>query len=598
MLLLRTSRSSKHKSLLDHKSLVRRTPLIAIVLIVFSNHAYSQTPTPTTTPTPGEEQINLGTLEPAEAIRGEGVTVSGTFPKKPVEITVELRSVQSGPPVRVLSENVSIVEDGQTFTFAIPNSARLGKYEVFVTFTKGGKKYGPVMAHVSEGSTFSITTGEPVKVDSVYPEVSYPDKGTFGFKIIGEGFSPIKEDNALIIKGRGAVPLCDTPGANQPCVNEEILDRGREIRFSGLALADFQGVQSIQLRVGNQYSEKPVSVTLSQVSRKTPALIALGVIVLTIVIIGFFLRGTSRTTSGEQRVNLMQAIFLDRETNTYSLSKLQFYLWTLAALFGYVYLSVSRSLVQGKIEFADIPENLPGILLVAVSTSAVAIGITSGKGSKGAGERNPSLADFVTTGGLVAAERVQFIVWTFVGVSAFLFLTLSTEPGRIENLPSVPERFLYLMGISSFGYLGGKLARKPGPVIRQMEAEQGSLTLTAHGSNLSPDATFRIDEQDLNPKILDEGVHPEGRPEIVTKDDQPGFAKILRLKIAQPVTEWLKEGEHIFTITNPDGQKAESVFTFSSQDSEQPTNGSPNVVDPAIPNGSAGASVNNGTVPD
>ena len=84
-------------------------------------------------------------------------------------------------------------------------------------------------------------------------------------------------------------------------------------------------------------------------------------------------------------------------------------------MFGYVYLSVSRSLVQGRFEFADIPENLPGILLLTVSTSALAVGITNAKSSKGAGKLGPSLADFVTTGGLVAAERVQFLVWTLVG---------------------------------------------------------------------------------------------------------------------------------------------------------------------------------------
>lgn len=323
-------------------------------------------------------------------------------------------------------------------------------------------------------------------------------------------------------------------------------------------------MQTIQLRVGDLLSEKPVSVTLSQVSRKMPALIALAVILAIIGLIALFLRGKFRRNREGRDVGLMSAIFLDRETNTYSLSKLQFYLWTLAALFGYVYLSVSRSLVQSKIEFADIPENLPGILLVAVSTSAVAIGITSTKGSKGAGERSPSLADFVTTGGLVAAERVQFVIWTLIGVTAFVFLTLSTEPGRIENLPAVPERFLYLMGISSFGYLGGKLARKPGPVVRQIEAETGSLTLTLHGSNLSPDATFQIDEQDLNPKVLDEQMHPDGRPQIVTKDDQPGFAKVLRLKIGDPAKEWTEAGDHTLTITNPDGQKADSTFAVVS----------------------------------
>lgn len=98
------------------------------------------------------------------------------------------------------------------------------------------------------------------------------------------------------------------------------------------------------------------------------------------------------------------------------------------------------------------------------------------------------------------------------------------------------------------------MARKPGPVITQIEAEVGSLILSIHGSNLSPDASFKIDEQDLNPKILDHKEHPDGRPQVLAKDDQPGFAKILRLAIAEPDKGWL-EGDHDLTITNPTVRK-------------------------------------------
>ena len=558
-------------SIARRRVLLEGAIILVMTLVVAERDSYSQTPALSPNPSGNatakitEEQANLQTLEPAEAIRGEAVTITGEFPKKPVDIGVELRSAEANSDVKVIPENVRIADDGQTFTFNVPRGARLGKYDVLVTFTKAGKRYGPLVGPISEGSTFRIVTGEPVKIDAIYPVVSYPEKDTFGFKIIGEGFSPVKEDNALVIEGRGLIPLCGGRSTTGTCVNEEIIDAGHEIRFWGLPLAEYRGVQSLRVRVGDQYSEKPIQVTLSQVDRKMPALIAVVVVALIIALIAFLLWRKIWTTSGRRRVNLLSAIFLDQETNTYSLSKLQFYLWTFAALFGYVYLSVSRSLVQGNLEFADIPENLPGILLVAVSTSALAVGITSAKGAKGAGDPGPSLADFVTTGGLVAPERVQFLVWTLVGFGTFVFLTLSTEPGQIANLPAVPERFLYLMGISSFGYLGGKMARKPGPVITQIEAEVGSLILSIHGSSLSPDATFKIDQQDLNPKILDNKEHPDGRPQVITKDDQPGFAKALRLTIADPDDTWL-EGNHDLTITNPDGQKAVLAFTAGKEE--------------------------------
>jgi hypothetical protein len=521
---------------------------------------------------PAQEQADLLSIDPEKANRGATVTVTGEFPTEPVDIAVELRNVEEGSSAKMIrAENITLTEDGQSFTFAIPRTTRLGRYDVLVTFTKAGTKYGPVVVPIAEGGSFRIVTGQPIRVEAVYPVVSYPEKDTFGFKIIGEGFSPIKEDNSLFIEGRGVVPLCSAQSTTVNCVNEEIIDPGREIRFSGLSRAEYQGLQNVRVRVGDEYSEKPIAVTFSQVGRTFPALVAVIFIALIIGLIWLLLRTKRWTTSDGRRVSVLNAVFLEKDTNTYSLSKLQFYLWTLAALLGYVYLSVSRSLVQGKFEFADIPENLPGILLVTVSTSALAVGITTGKGPKGAGEPGPSLADFVTTGGIVAAERVQFLVWTLVGVGAFIFLTLSTEPGRIENLPAVPERFLYLMGISSFGYLGGKMARKPGPVITQILAETGSLILQIQGSNLSPDATFKIDEQDLNPSILDKEKHKDGRPELVTReDDNPGFAKVLRLTITEPVDKWLT-GEHPFTITNPDGQKA--VLSFSA-DQDSGENGS------------------------
>ena len=87
----------------------------------------------------------------------------------------------------------------------------------------------------------------------------------------------------------------------------------------------------------------------------------------------------------------LRLFFIDPETDTYSLSKLQFYLWTDAALFSYAYLFISRVLVQNG-SWPDIPENLPGVIAVAAGTSISSQFITSSKGSKGAGALRPSFA--------------------------------------------------------------------------------------------------------------------------------------------------------------------------------------------------------------
>ncbi|HEX6772819.1 MAG TPA: hypothetical protein VF126_12380 [Acidobacteriaceae bacterium] len=160
-------------------------------------------------------------------------------------------------------------------------------------------------------------------------------------------------------------------------------------------------------------------------------------------------------------------LFLDPETDTYSLSKLQFYLWTVVSLFAYSYLVISRIHVQFA-PWPDVPSTLPGIIAVAAGTAVGSQLITSAKGSKGAGEEAPSFADFITSGGVVAADRLQMLLWTLLGVGVFIYAVLHLSPGTITDLPPVPDRLLVLMGLSSAGYLGGKIARKAGPVIDEI----------------------------------------------------------------------------------------------------------------------------------
>jgi len=160
-------------------------------------------------------------------------------------------------------------------------------------------------------------------------------------------------------------------------------------------------------------------------------------------------------------------LFLDQETDTYSLSKLQFYLWTVAAIFGYTYLFVSRVRVQFQ-AWPDVPGTLPAIIAVAAGTAVGSQVITATKGAKGAGDEKPGFADLITSGGVVAPDRLQMLLWTLLGVGAFFVATLQQGPGTISDLPAVPERLLYLMGLSSLGYLGGKMARKAGPIIDEI----------------------------------------------------------------------------------------------------------------------------------
>ena len=202
--------------------------------------------------------------------------------------------------------------------------------------------------------------------------------------------------------------------------------------------------------------------------------VTLAAVVLTLMLAGLVLLFvyTYKKSKKQQgvRVSARSALFLDLETDTYSLSKLQFYLWTAAALYGYIYLVVSRLFVQGA-EWPEVPDNLPGIIGIGIATAVGATVATNIRGPKGSGTERPSLGDFVMSGGVVAADRVQMLVWTLVGVGIFVVAVAQHGPTDIDKLDTIPSTLLVLSGISSAGYLSGKLARKPGPVLDEIHIE-------------------------------------------------------------------------------------------------------------------------------
>ena len=115
------------------------------------------------------------------------------------------------------------------------------------------------------------------------------------------------------------------------------------------------------------------------------------------------------------------------------------------------------------------------------------------------------------------------------------------------------------MGLSSAGYLAGKLARKAGPNIMAVDVIQAAPTLqfVISGSGLSQNASFSINGDPIAPVRI---LNAEGKPslpQILQKDEtnnEAGVAKIMRLIVADPPERWL--GSKNLTVTNPDAQKA------------------------------------------
>jgi hypothetical protein len=543
------------------------------------------------------QPLHVVQVEPNQQARGQKITVT-VRPASAEAHSLKIGLIALGrekDPIAGGNRTLPTILVGSSvrpgvYETGIPRVVPLGEYAVCGDVDEKSRDCAarPTGSEFNDRITLKIVNDSqtPLKITNVYPQVNYSkDAKTFQFYVYGEGFSPVGRDHHLLLEGNGELPLKWTKFDGSPCAKENgyagcgELVSSQEIHLWGLEPPAKAALVKLRIRVGEGQPSDPSSeFTLSRVSQNTPTKIAFVVVGLLVLLLFavFKARGTSAYVVDGKKYGFFSMLFLDPETDTYSLSKFQFILWTAVAVFAYVYLMAAQSLVQGKLEFVDIPENLPGIVLVAAGTTVLASGITSSKGTKGAGDVHPSWADFISTGGILAPERLQFFVWTIVGVATFISLIVLSDPGTIHDLPKIPERFLYLMGVSSAGYLGGKLARQPGPIIDEIVAMSGSLVLEIRGRFLSRDASFLIDDQQVSASLI-----RGEKPEIVDRDPQASggeSAKVLRLtldpanaeKAAQTLFEKWRTEKHLLTLINPDGQKAVASFESGGQAAGDP----------------------------
>jgi hypothetical protein len=484
------------------------------------------------------------------------------------------------------------VADGRV-RFTTPATLRLGAYLIGVSTADSAQPREWVEVQVTRDPSV-----RPV-LRSVDPATGFPGpNGTYDLVLLGEGFSEVPEDNVLVFDGRDEIEAVWSDQAARSAKSSPVhgtFFSTHKLRFEGIP-ARYWGAEKVALRIGDTYSDPPLPVDLSRFAAWVPLF---GSLVVTGLLAALVLyaasRGLTRARVGDTVHNLVTTLLLDAETDSLSLAKFQLYSWTSASVFAYVYMLLVRSLIQGRFDFPAVPENLPGLLAVSLTTSGTAKGISSVRGPKGAGAIQPCLSDFITFGGVVSAERFQFFVWTVLGVLSFLFLIVVQSPAQFRQVPRIPESFLALMGVSSAGYLGGKLARKPGPVIDQIMAQSGAgrLTLVVVGRCLSKNAGFLIGDGQVTVKLIDPTVQVQpaaagaaditrdAQLQVIRKDDRSSdpaeYAAELRLTLTDPggwATRHGRPADYLnppaaprekptLTVVNPDGQMA--VWTFEVQ---------------------------------
>jgi hypothetical protein len=341
---------------------------------------------------------------------------------------------------------------------------------------------------------------------------------------------------------------------------------------------DPQFSDQIQIEVN-----RPISVLTTLIVFAITALVTL----LLIGIVYALARQSKRSNlpkspkqSNTRNLNALEWLVLERQTNTFSLSRVQFVWWLTIIVFGYLFLFIGRGIIQGIWEFIPLSGFAYTFLisLVTLVTSQVTAAIRGGKGS---GDVNPAWSDLVVHGGVIALERVQQVIWNLIIGITFIVILLVTY-ATASSLPSIPQEILVLMGISAGGYIGGKAVRKGGPHINQVVLSgeytgyNPNLYLSISGDHFSQSGNVIVQMM-----FLDESKNerPETRIEV-TQDlvlaqdpdpDNPGeFCRKLEVSLAQlnpppgyQPLEWLQEFADNFMTTkvkliiiNGDGQRA------------------------------------------
>ena len=400
-----------------------------------------------------------------------------------------------------------------------------------------------------------IAIVEKPAISTIYPKIIYPKNGLYDFDILGDNFSHFEAGKIIIRINDVVVDLnkYESDSAGNVLVPPEkrikpyLVSDWRAIRICGLSLEKGQIGRPLEITVEvDKLVSESKPLALSLVPRYLPRVIAFAVLGLVVALVYLlFIRRMARLQPENIPHPIMACLFNEPQTNTYSLSKLQMVIWGGAAIVAYSYLAASQFLVQWKLGIPNVPDGLPMLLGISATTTALAVGATGLRGSKGGGTVNPGLADFITSGGVFAPERLQFFVWTVLGATTFIAATLFRDPGTASEMANIPDTFNQLMGASSLGYLAGKISRKPGPVIKSISPDDQSEGFRIIGENLSPRAQLLFNGVQVTTRFVPGAGQPasaEFVSELLVIPVEPGFA--------------LKPGTQV-QISNPDGQCAE-----------------------------------------
>ncbi|HKV40232.1 MAG TPA: IPT/TIG domain-containing protein [Blastocatellia bacterium] len=170
-----------------------------------------------------------------------------------------------------------------------------------------------------------------------------------------------------------------------------------------------------------------------------------------------------------------------------STSKLQFWLWTIVALYSYVALYAARVLdAHSTAALGSIPASLMIAMGLSVTTATAAKTITStyvqsGKVAKDAAPRGTSLFSSLLQDddGSPDLSKLQLLAWTAVAIGIYLIavgykIGSMHLTGKPEDLPDIDAALMVLMGLGQGAYIGKKLVTTSTPRLTGLSPNTGA----------------------------------------------------------------------------------------------------------------------------
>lgn len=161
------------------------------------------------------------------------------------------------------------------------------------------------------------------------------------------------------------------------------------------------------------------------------------------------------TQQGTNRVVKFMDLIITSEDENYSLSRLQFYLWTFFVVIGF------GSVFMAKFQIPAIPQNLALLMGVNLSSSVLSTAITSAKpGIKQTIDPPDFVRDvFFESADSLDLPRTQMFIWTVISLLIFSVMLIKSFIDGSPLLPEFPLGLVALMGLSQGAYLGAKAAK-------------------------------------------------------------------------------------------------------------------------------------------